>query len=116
MAGDMLAKLPNHYRSAPAWLRSRLLKKISEALVHHAPLALVNYCAKFAADPTFGDYEHLRRFDDVLRKLATDITDGTACPGCGRDPRHPFCTGRRIGKSVRNRPVARTVRKAQGVC
>ncbi|MFC7642653.1 hypothetical protein ACFQX6_18195 [Streptosporangium lutulentum] len=87
----MLARLPEHYRSAPAWLRSRLLKRISEALVHHAPLALAVYCAKFAADPAFGDYEHLRRFDDILRKLTADITDGTACPGCGRDPRHPFC-------------------------
>ncbi|MFD8561253.1 hypothetical protein ACWDOR_26915 [Streptosporangium canum] len=91
MAGEVLAGLPGHYRDTPAWLRSRLLKRISEALVHHAPLAVVDYCAKFAADPGFGDYEHLRRFDDVLRKLTADVADGTTCPGCGRDPRHPFC-------------------------
>lgn len=91
MAATVLAGLPGHYRDTPPWLRSRLLKRISEALVHHAPLAVVDYCAKFAADPGFGDYEHLRRFDDVLRKLTADVADGTACPGCGRDPRHPFC-------------------------
>ncbi|SFL19398.1 hypothetical protein SAMN05216275_1689 [Streptosporangium canum] len=91
MADDVLSMLPGHYRSAPAWLRSRLLKKISEALTRHTPLAIADYCAKFADDPAFGHYEHLRRFDDTLRRLAADIADGTACPGCGRDPRHPFC-------------------------
>lgn len=91
-AGEVLAGLPGHYRDTPAWLRSRLLKRITEALAHHTPAAIADYCAKFAADPAFGHYEHLRRFDDTLRKLAADIADGTACPGCGRDPRHPFCT------------------------
>ncbi|WP_326823348.1 hypothetical protein [Streptosporangium sp. NBC_01756] len=92
IAATVLAGLPRHYRDTPPWLRSRLLKKITEALAHHAPEAIADYCAKFAADPAFGHYEHLRRFDDTLRKLAADIADGTACPGCGRDPRHPFCT------------------------
>ncbi|GAA0828479.1 hypothetical protein ACFQVD_11035 [Streptosporangium amethystogenes subsp. fukuiense] len=90
-AAELLGKLPDHYRRAPAWLRSRLLKRISEALLRHSPSAIADYCAKFVDDPAFGDYEHLRRFDDVLRKLAADIADGTACPGCGHDPRHPFC-------------------------
>ncbi|WP_326639753.1 hypothetical protein OG884_34145 [Streptosporangium sp. NBC_01755] len=58
MAAELLGRLPDHYRRAPAWLRSRLLKKISEALTRHSPPA---------------------------------IADGTACSGCGRDPRHPFC-------------------------
>ncbi|GAA4231270.1 hypothetical protein FHR32_006387 [Streptosporangium album] len=94
MAATVLGLLPGHYRDTPSWLRSRLLKRISEALVHHTPAAIADYCAKFTADPAFGHYEHLRRFDDTLRKLAADIADGTACPGCGRDPRHPFCDAR----------------------
>ncbi|GAA3517632.1 hypothetical protein FHR32_008203 [Streptosporangium album] len=101
MAATVLGLLPGHYRCAPAWLRSRLLKRISEALVHHAPAAIADYCAKFVTDPAFGHYEHLLRFDDTLRKLAADITDGTACPacpGCGRDPRHPFCTAATEGR------------------
>ena len=69
-------------------------ERIAEALTRHSPSAVADYCAKFVGDPAFGDYEHLRRFDDVLRKLAADITDGTACPGCGHDPRHPFCIDR----------------------
>ncbi|MFJ2034352.1 hypothetical protein, partial [Streptosporangium sp. NPDC087985] len=91
LAGELLGRLPGHYRAAPAWLRTRLLTRISDALTRYTPQAIAAYCATFAGDPTFGDYEHLRRFDDVLRKLAADIADGTACPGCGRDPRHPFC-------------------------
>jgi hypothetical protein len=91
MAAELLGKLPDHYRRAPSWLRSRLLKRIAEALTRHSPPAIADYCAKFVDDPAFGDYEHLRRFDDALRKLTADIADGTACPGCGHDPRHPFC-------------------------
>ncbi|WP_051752695.1 hypothetical protein [Streptosporangium amethystogenes] len=105
MAAELLGKLPDHYRRAPAWLRSRLLKRIAEALTRHAPLAIADYCAKFVGDPTFGDYEHLRRFDDVLRKLAADITDGTACPGCGHDPRHPFCDAQVRDTPARPGPV-----------
>lgn len=83
--------MPGHYRTAPTWLRTRLLARIAEALTEHAPLALIEYCHKFAGDPSFGDYEHLRRFSDVLRKLAADVADGTSCAGGGSDPRHPFC-------------------------
>ncbi|GAA3443277.1 hypothetical protein [Planomonospora venezuelensis] len=91
LAGEVLGQMPDHYRKAPAWLRTRLLARIAEALTEHAPLALAEYCHKFADDPNFGDYEHLRRFSDVVRKLAADVADGTCCAGCGRDPRHPFC-------------------------
>ncbi|WP_326822003.1 hypothetical protein [Streptosporangium sp. NBC_01756] len=112
IAATVLGLLPGHYRHTPPWLRSRLLKKITEALAHYAPEAIADYCAKFAADPAFGHYEHLRRFDDTLRKLAADIADGTACPGCGRDPRHPFCTaategaGSATASAVGSRPPA----------
>ncbi|GGQ11341.1 hypothetical protein [Streptosporangium pseudovulgare] len=92
LAGDVLGQMPDHYRQAPAWLRSRMLKRISEALADHEPLALIAYAHKFAADPNFGNYEHLRRFADVVRKLDADVADGTACPGCGRDPMHTFCS------------------------
>lgn len=92
MAGDVLGQMPDHYWKAPAWLRSRMLKRVQAALVDYAPLALVAYSHKFAADPNFGDYEHLRRFDDVVRKLDADVADGTACPRCGRDPLHTFCS------------------------
>ncbi|MFI7610665.1 hypothetical protein ACIBP6_05425 [Nonomuraea terrae] len=92
LAGDVLGQMPDHYRTAPAWLRSRMLKRISEALAVHEPLALVAYAHKFASDPNFGDYEHLRRFADVLRKLDADVADGTVCPRCGRDPLHTFCS------------------------
>ncbi|MBT2232204.1 helix-turn-helix domain-containing protein [Nonomuraea sp. NEAU-A123] len=92
LAGDVLGQMPDHYRTAPAWLRSRMLKRISEALADHEPLALVAYAHKFASDPDFGDYEHLRRFADVIRKLDADVTDGSTCPRCGRDPLHTFCS------------------------
>jgi hypothetical protein len=92
VAGVVLGQMPEHYRSAPAWLRARILKRITDALYDHSPMAIVEYSHKFAGDPNFGDYEHIRRFDDVIRKLEADITDGTACAGCGRDPEHPFCT------------------------
>ncbi|OPG09298.1 helix-turn-helix domain-containing protein [Microbispora sp. GKU 823] len=92
MAGDVLGQMPDHYRKAPAWLRSRMLKRIEAVLADHEPLALVEYAHKFAADPNFGDYEHLRRFDDVVRKLDADVADGTACPRCGRDQMHTFCS------------------------
>lgn len=92
LAGQVLGQMPDHYRSAPAWLRSRMLTKITDVLHEHSPVAVVEYSHKFAGDPNFGDYEHIRRFADVIRKLEADITDGTACAGCGRDPEHPFCT------------------------
>lgn len=92
MAGDVLGQMPDHYRRAPAWLRTRLLNKLGDALADFAPMAIVTYAHKFAFDPNFGDYEHLRRFSDVLHKLADDIADGTACPGCGCDPNHAFCS------------------------
>ncbi len=91
MAGDVLGQMPDHYRKAPAWLRSRMLKRIAEALTDRYPLALVTYAHRFAAEPNFGDYEHLRRFDDVVRKLDADVADGTACPRCGRDALHTCC-------------------------
>jgi hypothetical protein len=97
LAGDVLGQMPDHYRTAPAWLRSRMLKRISEALADHEPLALVAYAHKFASDPDFGDYEHLRRFADVVRKLDADVADGTACPRCGRDPLHTFCSSDVVG-------------------
>ncbi|MEV0756810.1 hypothetical protein [Streptosporangium sp. NPDC050280] len=92
MAGDVLTLLPDHYRSAPAWLRSRLLNKITEALTDYGPAAVATYATKFLGDPNFGAYEHLRRFDDIVRKLAADVAEGITCPGCGLDARHPFCT------------------------
>ncbi|MEV6155407.1 hypothetical protein AB0L53_34210 [Nonomuraea sp. NPDC052129] len=92
LAGDVLGQMPDHYRKAPAWLRSRMLKRISEALADHEPVALVEYAHNFASDPNFGDYEHVRRFADVVRKLDADIADGTTCPRCGRDPLHTFCS------------------------
>ncbi|MET8332190.1 hypothetical protein [Streptosporangium canum] len=92
LAGDVLGQMPDHYRAAPAWLRSRMLKRISEALADHEPLALVEYAHNFANDPNFGDYEHIRRFADVVRKLDADIAEGITCPSCGLDARHPFCT------------------------
>ncbi len=92
VAGVVLGQMPDHYRSAPTWLRSRLLKRIAEALVEHSPMAVVEYSHKFAGDPNFGDYEHFRRFADVIRKLEADLRDGTTCAGCGRDPQHTFCS------------------------
>ncbi|GAA1690388.1 hypothetical protein GCM10009733_103230 [Nonomuraea maheshkhaliensis] len=92
LAGDVLGQMPDHYRTAPAWLRSRMLKRISEALADLEPLALIEYAHKFASDPNFGDYEHIRRFADVVRKLDADIADSTTCPRCGRDPLHTFCS------------------------
>lgn len=92
MAGDVLALLPDHYRSAPTWLRARLLNKITEALADYGPEAVIVYAAKFLDDPNFGAYEHLRRFDDIVRKLTADVAEGITCPGCGLDARHPFCT------------------------
>ncbi|MEN3538820.1 hypothetical protein AAH991_27170 [Microbispora sp. ZYX-F-249] len=91
MAGDVLGQMPDHYRKAPAWLRSRMLKRIAEALADRSPLALVAYAHRFAADPNFGDYEHLRRFSDLIRKLDADVAEGITCPRCGRDPLHTFC-------------------------
>ncbi|MEV5409611.1 hypothetical protein AB0K60_12340 [Thermopolyspora sp. NPDC052614] len=32
LAGDVLDRMPDHYRKASAWLRSRLLRKVSAAL------------------------------------------------------------------------------------
>jgi hypothetical protein len=79
--------MPEHYHRAPAWLRSRILRKITTALdVGHTPTAIAAYARKFAGDPAYGPYEHLRRFDDVTRKLTADVADGTTCPTCGRDP------------------------------
>ncbi|MEV7006495.1 hypothetical protein [Streptosporangium sp. NPDC051022] len=49
------------------------------------------YATKFIGDPNFGDYEHLRRFGDVARKLTANVAEGITCSGCGRDPRYPFC-------------------------
>lgn len=93
LAGEVLGKLPDHYRTAPAWLRSRLLTKIEEALhADNGPEAVIVYTAKFLGDPNFGAYEHLRRFDDVVRKLTADVAEGVSCPSCGLDARHPFCT------------------------
>ncbi|OUC97372.1 hypothetical protein [Streptosporangium minutum] len=93
LAGEVLGKLPDHYRTAPAWLRSRLLTKIEEALhADNGPEAVIVYTAKFLGDPNFGAYERLRRFDDVVRKLTADVAEGVSCPSCGLDAHHPFCT------------------------
>ncbi|WP_371785546.1 helix-turn-helix domain-containing protein [Streptosporangium subroseum] len=98
LAGDVLGKLPAHYRDAPAWLRSRMLTRIEEALhAGNAPAAVIAYAAKFAADPNFGAYEHLRQFADAVRKLTVDVSEGITCPGCGLDSRHPFCTANVAG-------------------
>ncbi|MGJ6963603.1 hypothetical protein ACSDR0_16995 [Streptosporangium sp. G11] len=92
VAGEVLSLLPDHYRAAPTWLRARLLNKITDALADYGPGAVAAYAAKFLDDPNFGAYEHLRRFDDIVRKLAADVAEGITCPSCGLDARHPFCT------------------------
>ena len=105
LAGDILGQMPAHYRSTAPWMRKRLLAKIADALAGHTPLAIIEYSARFIADPGFGDYEHLRRLDDVLRKLTADIADATACSGCGRDPRHPFCSANPASLDLSTNPA-----------
>lgn len=100
MAGDVLKKLPSHYRDAPAWLRSRLLVRIEEALhAENSPAAITVYAAKFVGDPNFNQFEHFRQFGDVIKKLTQDVAEGITCPGCGRDPKHSFCTAEIDGDS-----------------
>lgn len=92
MAGVVLGKLPAHYRDIPYWVRRRLHTKIETALhAGNSPQAIVVYAAKFLHDGRFNQYEHLVRFDDVVRKLTEDVAYDIACSGCGRDPQHSFC-------------------------
>lgn len=84
LAGKVIGDMPEHYRKAPGWVRSRLITKITEALPKFGAEAIAYYAHKFAAEPGFGDYEHLVRFTNTLRRLADDVSAGITCPTCGR--------------------------------
>lgn len=85
-------RLPGPYAAAPMWVRRIVGVRIAAAIAEGlSPWAIEVYAAAFADDPEYGDFEHLKVFDATMRKLADDIARGEACPGCGRDPSHPWC-------------------------
>jgi hypothetical protein len=85
-ARSLLARIPR-YRSAPGWVKAKLVPIAMRGLEHFDPEAIVHYAAMVVGEGQFAEHQHAPELREAVRRLSRDVALGTACAvhGCAAD-------------------------------